>query len=257
MHTSAPRRAGAAWCPGRPAACPACGPRPGSPPGTATRPATRRTATSSAPPSRRTAGPSPQSNCSHSPGSGIHGRYVAGARPPRAPSPSATARRVVRSSPANPTATSRSCTMSARTSPFERSTQLLDLRQERVDQLGRGGPGRGPAARRSRRRHPVRTVFGSHPASCAAECAHPVRSNASKNFHDLPVILLHGPSTGSGPTAPRAHRWRDHHEGPTRRRPGTAPAGRSAVRRRGDAVSAYREIGVSAVSRDCGRVDHG
>ena len=70
-----------------------------------------------APPAHGTAGPTPQSNWHHMPGSVIHGRYVRRCPARQRAFASATARRVVRSSPSNPTASSRSCTTSARTCP--------------------------------------------------------------------------------------------------------------------------------------------
>ena len=78
-----------------------------------------------APPAHGTTGPTPQSNWHHIPGSVIHGRYVRRCPARQQAFASATARRVVRSSPSNPTATNRSCTTSARTCPRERSTQGL------------------------------------------------------------------------------------------------------------------------------------
>src|SRR5690349_3772391 len=58
-----------------------------------------------------------------------------------------------------------------------------------------------------------------------------------------------GPSTGIGSSTPRVHCG-----GTAYQRTDTPPApnspGRSAVRRRGDVVSAYREIGLSAVTAD-------
>ena len=59
------------------------------------------------PPANGTIGPTPQSNWHHIPGSVIHGRYVRRCPARHRALASATARRVVRSSPANPTATSR------------------------------------------------------------------------------------------------------------------------------------------------------
>lgn len=60
-------------------------------------------------------GPSPQSNCNHKPGSGIHGRNTRRCPACHAFFAAATARRVERSEPVNPIATNLSCTTSART----------------------------------------------------------------------------------------------------------------------------------------------
>src|SRR5205823_2944409 len=67
-------------------------------------------------------GPSPQSNWHHMPGSGTQGRCVRRCPAAQHCLASATARRVVRSSPPKPIATIRSCATSARTLPPERST---------------------------------------------------------------------------------------------------------------------------------------
>jgi len=68
-----------------------------------------------------------------------------------------------------------------------------------------------------------------------------------ENFHDLPVILFQGLSTGLGsnstPSAPvERPPMTDRHAA----KPDSP--GRSAVRTQGDAVSAYRDIGLSAVT---------
>ncbi len=113
------------------------------------------------------------------PGSVIHGRYVRRCPARHRALASATARRVVRSSTSNPTATNRSCTTSARTCPRERSTHSSTLpKNGSINRARRTGPATGrPRSRRSTWR---RTVLGSHPANSAAECAHPVKSNASR-----------------------------------------------------------------------------
>ena len=66
-------------------------------------------------------GPSPQSNCSHNPGSGSHGWNTRRWPDRHALRTAPTARRVVRSEPVKPIATSLPCTTSARILPSERS----------------------------------------------------------------------------------------------------------------------------------------
>jgi hypothetical protein len=93
-------------------------------------------------------GPSPQSNCSHRPGSAIHGRYVR-RRPARhAIFASRTERRVVRSVPVNPIASSRSWTLSARIFAFDKSTSSSTFGRNASISFGRG---------------PLRTSSGSPP----------------------------------------------------------------------------------------------
>jgi hypothetical protein len=82
-------------------------------------------------------GPSPQSNCSHNPGSGIHGRNTRRLPARHALFARDTARRVERSDPVNPIATSLSCTTSARMCPFERSTHSSTLSRNGSIAIGR------------------------------------------------------------------------------------------------------------------------
>src|ERR1019366_8041774 len=69
-----------------------------------------------------------------------------------------------------------------------------------------------------------------------------------KNFHDLPVRLLHGPSGPVGwgvitATKPTTGGTPDAGQHATV----CPPKGRSAVRRPGTVMSVYRDLGVSAV----------
>ena len=159
-----------------------------------TRPATRRTDTSSG---RRSAGPSPQSNCNHMPGSGIHGRYVR-RRPARHASfASATARRVVRSSPVKPIATMAVVDHVGADLRLElRSTSSSIFSQERVDQPGPARPLERVPARRRAAPHNAPRSSGHSPPTAAAECGQRVRSNASKismiSLSDLVTVLLGG-----------------------------------------------------------------
>lgn len=69
-----------------------------------------------------------------------------------------------------------------------------------------------------------------------------------QNLHDPPVILLHRSlHRPRGQQHPERTRGGATHDGPTQRRSATA-VGRSAVRRRGEAVSACREMGLPAVT---------
>lgn len=94
-------------------------------------------------------GPCPQSNCNHNPGSGIHGRNTRRLPARQAFFAVATARRVVRSDPANPIASSFSCTTSARIRPPERSTHSSTLSKNRSIAIARRGRSSGdlPASR--------------------------------------------------------------------------------------------------------------
>ncbi|WP_220450447.1 hypothetical protein [Streptomyces flaveus] len=74
------------------------------------------------PPGLGTFGPHPQSNCNQRPGSAIHGRKYDGGRPATVPFARATARRVVRSYPVDPSSWRRSWSLSARTVRCDRST---------------------------------------------------------------------------------------------------------------------------------------
>ena len=72
-------------------------------------------------------GPSPKSYCSHIPGSVTQGRCTRTRPALNAVRTVATARRVVRSEPANPNASSLSCATSARILPPERSIHSSSL----------------------------------------------------------------------------------------------------------------------------------
>ncbi len=174
--TSVPRRPGAGWRPDRRPGCPSCGPTSGSPPGTGTTPATRRTDTSCAADPRAV---TPVELAPH-PRLG-HPRPIAAPMPARhAAFTSATARRVVRSSPPNPIATSRSCTTSARTSALRAVDQLLHLLQERIDQPKPPDP-RERVAARVADRHVTGHRLRVDARQLAAEWAQRVRSNASRS----------------------------------------------------------------------------
>ncbi len=84
-------------------------------------------------------GPSPQSNCSHSPGSGTHGRNTLRCPDHHPFRAAATTRRVVRPEPVNPIATSLSCTTSARMRPSERSIHSSTLSRNSSISIGRAG----------------------------------------------------------------------------------------------------------------------
>jgi hypothetical protein len=130
----------------------------------------------------------PQSHCSHIPGSGIHGRYVR--RRPGLPGclrlchgpASGPLRAVVphRSQPAvHP---------SARILPLLRSTSSSTLAANSSMLRGRRGraAGSAPASPTTYRA----AVLRSLPASCAAECAQPVRSDASRiSMASLPDLV--------------------------------------------------------------------
>jgi hypothetical protein len=80
-----------------------------------------------------TTGPVPQSNCSHNPGSVIHGRYCRRCSVRQASLAAATARRVVRSSPVNPSARSPLVHHIGADRAIGPIDPFLDLGQERVD----------------------------------------------------------------------------------------------------------------------------
>ena len=178
----------------------------------------------------------PQSNCSHIPGSGIHGRYVRRCPARHAAFASATARRVVRSVPLTPS-------RAAARAPHPRGScpatvdQLLHLRQERVDQpaaAARRAAGSAPASRIATYRA---TVFGqSRPAAPPnARTGQVVRL---KNFHDLPARLSHGPSGTVGEMqSPRTHPSRRDHT-----HQDTPVTGRSHDRAPGILMAAHREL---------------
>jgi hypothetical protein len=114
-----------------------------------------------------TRGPSPQSHCSHSPGSVTHGRNTRRCPARSLAFTSATVRRVVRSPPVKPIATSRACTTSARTRPFDRATSSSIL--SRYSSIGRARCSRATAGSPASRSATYRaTVWWSHPASSAA-----------------------------------------------------------------------------------------
>lgn len=119
-------------------------------------------------------GPQPQSNRRHRPGSVIHGRYVLRGPACRRSFAFATARRVVRSSPANPSNRRRSWSLSARTLPYERSTRSSIFGMNGSISFGRM-IGASTDIPRSLIRAYRRTVLGSTPAGWA-----------------FPGILLHG-----------------------------------------------------------------
>ena len=94
-------------------------------------------------------GPSPQSNCSHNPGSGNHGRNTRRCPDHHALRTAPTARRVVRSEPVKPMPSSLSCTTSARILPSERSIHSSILSKNSSINIGRTGRSSGalPASR--------------------------------------------------------------------------------------------------------------
>ena len=95
-------------------------------------------------------GPSPKSYWAHIPGSVTQGRNTRRCPAAWAALRTATARRVVRSEPVKPIATSLSWATSARTLPRERSTSSSSLGKNSSIMLGRaaGRPGTSrPAAR--------------------------------------------------------------------------------------------------------------
>ena len=201
-----------------------------------------------------TIGPRPQSNWSHRPGSVIQGRYCRRC-PLRQPCLTiATARRVVRSSPVNPIATSRSCTTSARTPPSEVSTNSSIFGRNGSISLGRAAgwsnrlPGVSLGDVASHR-------LGVHPRQRRRRVGAASGVERFQNLHDLPVRLLHSPSgqaarawLETSSVAPEGPLISDRHD-----RPRYPWKGRSAVRGEGDEVSAYRDLGLSAVtdSGDC------
>ncbi len=85
-----------------------------------------------------TSGPSPKSYCAHIPGSGIQGRNTRRRPECQALFSRATARRVVRSDPANPIAVIFSCATSARTLPLLRSTSSSSFGRNSSMTLRRG-----------------------------------------------------------------------------------------------------------------------
>ncbi len=109
----------------------------------------------------------------------IQGRYVLWCPARHRALAAATARRVVRSVPANPIAASRSCTLPARTLPFDRSAHSSTLPGNGSISFGLA-TGSVTGLPRSRACAYRRTVFGSASHSGAAECATPVASNASR-----------------------------------------------------------------------------
>lgn len=148
----------------------------------------------------------PQSNCSHIPGSGTHGRNVR-RRPARhAVFAADTARRVVRSVPVNPIATNRRWITSARILPCDASTSSSTFGKNTSINLGRTAAtsGSAPPSRNFTYRA---TVFGSQPANCPADHTHRVRSYASKiSTISLPDLVTVSPVTGwfkvSNPSQP-------------------------------------------------------
>ena len=109
----------------------------------------------------------------------------------------ATARRVVRSFPVNPIAASRSCTMSARTLPSERSTHSSTLPRNGSISFGLA-PAPSPACQIPGQRIPAHRLR-IRLAQRRRRMRDASRIKRFENFHDLPVRLLHGPSgPGSG-----------------------------------------------------------
>ena len=178
----------------------------------------------------------------------IHGLYVLVFPARHRAFAAATARRVVRSVPVKPIATSRSCEMSARTLPFDRSTHSSIFSRKGSISFARGA---GSSAGRPRSRACAyrRIVFGSALHNGAAECATPVTSNASRismislsDFFTVPP----GPRAGVSSQPPSLH---PEGPGPSDRHVTVCPPkGRSAVRGTGTDMSVYRDLGVSAVS---------
>ena len=201
-------------------------------------------------------GPLPQSNWSHMPGSVIHGRYVR-RRPARyAVLASRTARRVVRSVPSKPRAASRSWTMSARTLPAERSTSSSIFGRYGSIFIGRRDPGGRVVA-------PVTPVdvAGDRLRIAGGEVGRRMGAAGEierfEDLHDLPVRLLHGPS-GSGddlgvgtPQGSPSRGDRDGRDWMARGDQLSADREISCPSAR-KSVSAYREIGMSAVIRRSG-----
>jgi hypothetical protein len=139
-----------------------------------------------------------------------------------------TARRVVRSVPANPIAVRRSCTLSARIFPFDASTSSSTFGKNASISFGhtRAARMKGSPPQASRNATYRCTVFASHPHSCAAEWAQPVRSYDSKismiSLSDLvtvsPVWSVARSATRPRPTGEIHFTW------PRRRSP-DRPAG--------------------------------
>src|SRR5207249_3474744 len=95
-----------------------------------------------------------------------------------------------------------------------------------------------------------RTVLGSTPANAAAEWAQPVASNASRISMISLSDFFNSPSGGSARAwsetsseAPEGPLASDRHTGPQHLR-----KGRSAVHRKGNDASAYKDLGLSAVN---------
>jgi hypothetical protein len=114
-----------------------------------------------------TRGPSPQSNWHHIPGSGIHGRNTRRCPARYDAFATATARRVVRSVPANPIAAIFSWTRSAPMCPCDRSTSssIFGMNSSIIFDRAARLVGSTPSPRSCTYRF---TVWWSHPASSAA-----------------------------------------------------------------------------------------
>jgi len=128
---------------------------------------------------------------------------------------------VVRSSPANPNPCRRSWATSARTAPSDCSTSSSNL--------GRTGRSAWPAAPGSRSAHRrslgdvTPHCLGVHPRNTAAECAHPVASNASRismislsDFFTVPPVRSARAWSETSSFAPEGHLIADRHDRPTR-----------------------------------------
>ena len=113
-------------------------------------------------------GPSPKSYCAHNPGSRIHGRCTRRRPELHAFLISATARRVVRSDPANPIATISPWATSARILPWDRLMSSSSLGRNSSIRRGRRVARPGTSVPASRQATYRATVFGEHPASSAA-----------------------------------------------------------------------------------------
>jgi hypothetical protein len=109
----------------------------------------------------------PAGHCIHSPGSATHGRNTRRCPARSRAFTSATVRRVVRSPPVKPIATSPWCTTSARTRPLDRATSSSIL--SRYSSIGRARCSRATTGSPATRSATYRaTVWWSHPASSAA-----------------------------------------------------------------------------------------
>ena len=115
----------------------------------------------------------------------------------------ATARRDDRSDPGNPIATSLSWATSARILPFDFSTHSSIFGRNSSTNRGRHDRGRAPPASRSATTRA--TVWWEHPATSAAACNEPIKSNAASismdSSADFTVVPPGGSSGASAPSS--------------------------------------------------------